>query len=1026
MWELRKKGVGLLGKMKGNRRPMPFVEDTAVPPEKLADYVRDFRAILDEEGLRYGMFGHIDVGCLHVRPALDLHDPSDARRMRRVSDKVASLAKSYGGVLWGEHGTGFRSEYSPEYFGPRLFELMCKIKGAFDPTGKLNRGKLALAPNQGQSFRSIDDNHRADFDHDISVIARRHFSEALVCNGNGQCFNTDPSVVMCPSSKITRDRIHSPKGRAVVVRQWLRLLGGQSGTVATQLANRQYPADFAPLQLIERWNLSRERESRQDFSHEVYNALDGCLSCKACSTQCPLEVDIPRMKGEFLSLYHERYSRPIRDFLLASLESLLKLFGRFPRLLNMLIHNRLSRLCMSYLTGLVDLPALGLSTVNQGLRLRKLPKFDYDSLAQLTAEEKSKAVLIVQDAFTTYFEPEVVLAAVDLLSLLGYTPVLLPYFPNGKALQIKGFLRSFTALVRRNVADLEKIASLGISLIGLEPAVTLTYRDEYPYALGVEQLPFKVLLLQEWLRVRLDAIRETLAAGQLEPAAYRAYTLFGHCTEKTASPPSQTAWQEVFASFGLMLKIADVGCCGMCGVYGHEKAHVAESKGIFANELATVPRGGRGASRGHCRIGILLPPSGQALRQPSRTSSRICAARVARRTPDSEGVTIVLGSAGQCRENVSPMNLPPQEVTSQLVRRIIAFYARLSHEIGVRPLVLPDRSFFPDAFTADEKSVTKLVRRMKSYAGMDDIPVKVKVLGLDDLDLEQRGNQCCGGGCSVPQRSERAPSSTSTDETQPADASSQHCEPGACGRCDSDEQLDSPEPRLVDLGEQWLIQIPANELRNDVVLTTAIAKLIGLIFLLENLPQGSRIEEPVDTTIEVASTALGFGALLLEGSYLYTKSCGGPKIGRVTSLSCSEIAVLTALFVVRGRHKSKALKRCLGTTQSAAYRDAEALIRANRSLLAELESDAPSLASGSVTLRESTSLWNRMFGPKRSLASGDRSSNDFDIGELEAMVASTPGAPRRQSPRANDAVHDELRALVDDALAESANPVLPE
>ena len=588
MWELRKKGVGLLGKMKGDRRPVPFVEDTAVPPDRLADYVRDFRAILDAEGLRYGMFGHIDVGCLHVRPALDLHDPDDAIRMRRISDKVARLATSYGGVLWGEHGTGFRSEYSPAYFGPRLFDLMCKVKGAFDPTGKLNRGKLAIAPNQGHRFASIDDNHRAALDAGIPGVVRRHFAEALVCNGNGQCFNTDPRVVMCPSSKITRDRIHSPKGRAVIVRQWLRLLGNRGEPVATQLANRQYPADFGPLQLLERWDLRRERDSNDDFSHEVFEALDGCLSCKACTTQCPIEVDIPRMKAEFLSLYHERYSRPARDFLLASLESVLKVFGQFPRLLNLLIDNRLSRWCLSRLLGLVDLPALGLPTVVNGLRLRKLARFDYETLARLTPEEKSKTVLIVQDAFTTFFEPNVVLAAVDLLSMLGYRPVLVPYFPNGKALHIKGFLRSFTALVHRNVADLRNIASLGISMVGLEPAVTLTYREEYPYALGVSQLPFNVLSFQEWVQLQLGSIRKRLAALRSKPVATKTYTLFGHCTEKTASPPSQAAWQEVFASFGLTLRTADVGCCGMCGVFGHEKAHAAESKGIF--ELSWRPQ----------------------------------------------------------------------------------------------------------------------------------------------------------------------------------------------------------------------------------------------------------------------------------------------------------------------------------------------------------------------------------------------------------------------------------------------------
>ena len=187
LWDLRKKGVGLLGKMKGNRRPVPFVEDTAVPPARLAAYIRDFRALLDEEGLNYGMFGHIDVGCLHVRPALDLRDPDDALRLRRISNKVAILAKSYGGVLWGEHGTGFRSEYTPEYFGLGIFSALCRIKGAFDPTGRLNRGKLAVAPNQGHGLTSIDDNHRASFDRAIAPAAQRHFAEAIHCNGNAQC-----------------------------------------------------------------------------------------------------------------------------------------------------------------------------------------------------------------------------------------------------------------------------------------------------------------------------------------------------------------------------------------------------------------------------------------------------------------------------------------------------------------------------------------------------------------------------------------------------------------------------------------------------------------------------------------------------------------------------------------------------------------------------------------------------------------------------------------------------------------------
>ena len=366
LWEMRKKGVGLLGKMKGNRRPVPFVEDTAVPPARLAPYVQEFRALLEAEGLKYGMYGHVDVGCLHVRPALDLRDPDDALRLRRVSNQVAALAKRYGGILWGEHGTGFRSEYTPEYFGPSLFAAFCRIKEAFDPAGKLNRGKVALVPNRGHALVSVDTNLRGTQDRAIASTAQQHFSEAIFCNGNGQCFSTDPKVVMCPSSKITRDRIHSPKGRANLIRYWLRQLGAQADTVVHGLAHQQYPSDFTPNALLERWSRSRERESRDDFSHEVYDGLDGCLSCKACATQCPIEVNIPRMKAEFLTVYHERYSRPLSDFLLAGLEPLLKTVGHFPRLLNTILHGRFFSWFLSRVAGLVDLPRLGPTPLRDG------------------------------------------------------------------------------------------------------------------------------------------------------------------------------------------------------------------------------------------------------------------------------------------------------------------------------------------------------------------------------------------------------------------------------------------------------------------------------------------------------------------------------------------------------------------------------------------------------------------------------------------------------------------------------------
>jgi Fe-S oxidoreductase len=245
------------------------------------------------------------------------------------------------------------------------------------------------------------------------------------------------------------------------------------------------------------------------------------------------------------------------------------------------MHGRVTRWLLKQPAGLVDIPELGLRTVKAGYKERNLGRFNCETLSRLSDEEKAKTVLIVQDSFTTFFEPEVVLGVTDLLLLLGYTPVLLPFFPNGKALHVKGFLRTFAALASRNVARLEKIAALGISLIGLEPAITLTYKDEYPHALGIARLPFEVKPFQSWLVEKLDDVEDLISANGRQSSSTKRYTLFGHCTEKTATPLSQKVWQQVFSAFGLTLEIAELGCCGMCGVYGHERAHIEESRGIY-------------------------------------------------------------------------------------------------------------------------------------------------------------------------------------------------------------------------------------------------------------------------------------------------------------------------------------------------------------------------------------------------------------------------------------------------------------
>jgi hypothetical protein len=368
--------------------------------------------------------------------------------------------------------------------------------------------------------------------------------------------------------------------------------------------------------------------------------------------------------------------------------------------------------------------------------------------------------------------------------------------------------------------------------------------------------------------------------------------------------------------------------------------------------------------------------------------------------------------------------LPPVEQSHQLIVRLASLYQRLGHELGTRPLVLPDGKFFPDAFTGDEKSVKRLARRMKTHAGMDDIPTKVRVVGTDDAAT---ASGCCGGACTP---TAAAPAKSHGCSGGCSDGGCGKCESGGCGKCedggcdcsshDEHAEPEGPAPRLVDLGDEWLIQVPATELRSDIVLTTNLAKVLGLIFLLENLPKGAELEQPVEATIEIASVALGFGALLLEGSYLYSKSCGGPKVGRATTLDCGSVALLTAFFIARGKLKANGLRRHLSTTQAAAFSEAEALVSTNRSLVEKLAAAPGQLTSGDFAIRTELSFWDRVFGSKRTPNVDLSTASDLNLDELEAMVAAQATTTRRREPRPNDTKHEDLRALVDDALAESA------
>ncbi|MGS2718460.1 D-2-hydroxyglutarate dehydrogenase YdiJ [Eionea flava] len=580
IWGMRKKSVGLLGNIQGEARPMPFVEDTAVPPENLADFIIEFRALLDSHNLQYGMFGHVDAGVLHVRPILDMKEKEQAQLVRVITDQVVELTHKYGGLLWGEHGKGVRSEYAPKFFGD-LYPQLQRIKRAFDPRNQLNPGKIAT-PAADIPLLKIDEvTTRGELDSGIKVESWEGYSEGMFCNGNGACHNWDPNDAMCPSWKGTRKRTHTPKGRASLIREWLKQLSERDvDAVASSNSLHQQPAYKTAWSFLPRIkNTIKKYRGEYDFSNEVHESMMGCLACKSCVGQCPVKVDVPEFRSKFLELYYTRYLRPLKDYFVGSLELVLPFAAKAPKVYNAVMGATWVQKALAKTTGLSDSPLL--STIDFDKELQKLGVLyaDIENINQLADDEKASAVIIVQDAFTRFFETQFVLDSIQLLQSLGFTPLVAPFLPNGKPLHVHGFRKAFNRTAEKTSQKLNTLADSGIPLIGLEPSMTLAYRGEYQKA--VNNAPH-VLLIQEWLATQTEQLTKKQSGVKTQ------FKLLAHCTEKTNAPTAIKQWQDVFSALGHELTMVNVGCCGMAGTYGHETQNVDTSKQIYSLSWSEV------------------------------------------------------------------------------------------------------------------------------------------------------------------------------------------------------------------------------------------------------------------------------------------------------------------------------------------------------------------------------------------------------------------------------------------------------
>ena len=421
---------------------------------------------------------------------------------------------------------------------------------------------------------AIESPLRGHFDRQVDTAMQSEYEVAFSCNGNGMCFNFNPDSVMCPSYKGMNNRIHSPKGRASLIREWLRQLSVISNQNILAKGGGGVPWNALAMGFpVKIGNTLGKSFGIYDYSHEVYQGMHGCLACKACATQCPIHVDIPSLKAKFLNLYYTRYLRSPRDYLLGNSERLAYWQSYLSTLTNQVMQNPLMRWCIKQFFGLVDPPLVSAATVRQGLGSRDAPEFDLEQLSSLSKSEKANSLILWQDAFTSFYESPIVLDTYDFLTQLGYKVYVPPFFSSGKPLQVLGFLSEFNSIAQKNTKFLTQLRDLNIPIVGIEPSITLTYRDEYLEILESETLLPRVQLLQEFLINKLDKLPKI--------NSHNSYYLLGHCSEKTLAIASMQQWQQVFQAMGLSLQPIAVGCCGMAGIYGHQAEHYQTSQAIY-------------------------------------------------------------------------------------------------------------------------------------------------------------------------------------------------------------------------------------------------------------------------------------------------------------------------------------------------------------------------------------------------------------------------------------------------------------
>ena len=554
VWSLRKAGLGLLSGMPGNAKPVSVIEDTAVAPERLPAYMKDFGEMLERLGLKCVYHAHISTGELHLRPVLNLKEENDRVLFRRVAEETAKLVKKHRGSLSGEHGDGrLRGEFIPLLFGEKVYDLMQETKACWDPKGIFNARKIVNTPPMDTSLRyEIGDSN---------VTSRTYFDFSKEkgwlcaieqCNGSGDCRKSYAfGGTMCPSFRATREESHTTRARANTLRELM----------------------------------TRPKTKKIYDQREILEVLDTCVSCKACKSECPSNVDIARFKAEFLQQHYDVCGVPMKAFLIARLTEIQRLGTILPWFYNAVVRNRMTGGMLKRMLHFA--PERAIPTLYKTTLKHWLGRYRRKNRGEIVGR-----VFLFADEFTNYMDVEIGIKMIELLDRLGYEVIIPKHVESGRTAISKGMLKVAKGVARKNVLLLKSLVTENIPLIGIEPSCILSFRDEYPDLVGDDlkeeavRLGKNCLLYDEFFTREIRAGR--IRAEQFTDQPLK-IMLHGHCHQKSlvSVEPSR---EMLSLPVNYSVEVIPSGCCGMAGAFGYEKKHYELSMKIGEQVLFPAVR----------------------------------------------------------------------------------------------------------------------------------------------------------------------------------------------------------------------------------------------------------------------------------------------------------------------------------------------------------------------------------------------------------------------------------------------------